>query len=231
MRLFKNSLVALVACTLLGGTAFAGGAPRAPQATRAAAPKAVAPKATRATRVAKPLAPRPKLSPIERKEKEMKKWVWEEAFASYTEVVFEKGVTSKIVRHDEYDPAKGLNTSKLIKVSGAAQTGGKLKLTVMNTVSAHDLYREGMSDADFKTAVDARIASDFVRVSVRHPDGTTKIVADKIPSKDVTTIPVEVELKPGVNQIRVDRMNGQGYVVGSADMLGGRRVEIDWDGK
>jgi hypothetical protein len=167
-------------------------------------------------------------SAIDRKVRQMKSWVWDQATASYTEVVFRPGLKAKLLRSDDYQPERGINQSKLIKVTGAK--GGVVQLTVINNVSAHDLYREGMAETDFRTAVQNRIQGDRVRVSVKYANGTTQVVKDGVLSRDVTAIPIEVTLQKGVNEIRVDRTDAQGRVMGAADMLGGRRVEVQWDG-
>ena len=167
-------------------------------------------------------------SAIQRKVRQMKSWVWDQAAASYTEVVFRPGLKAKLLRSDDYQPERGINQSKLIKVTGAK--GGLVQLTVINNVSAHDLYREGMAESDFRTAVERRIQGDRVRVSVKFANGTTQIIKDGVLSRDVTAIPIAVTLQQGINEIRVDRTDAQGRVLGAADMLGGRRVEVQWDG-
>lgn len=163
--------------------------------------------------------------------KEMKKWVWDQATASYTETVFHPSVTVRTLREDAYEPSKGLNHSKLLKVSGPGiDAQGGVELTVLNNVSAHDLYSQGMSEAQYQQRVNARIAGDLMRVSIRYPSGRTEIIQDRVPTKDVTAVPIKVRLEKGINEIRVDRLNQYGSVVGSAGMLGGRRVEVQWDG-
>src|SRR5690606_22399926 len=138
---------------------------------------------------------------VQRTLREMRKLVWDDAAASYTNVVFDAGVKVEMLREDNYEPAKGINVSKLLKISGKGiKVGSKVKLSVFNNVSAHDLYRDGMSDSTFRQAVNSRIASDLVRVSVRYPNGTTKILADRVPSKDVTEVPVELDLQVGVSE-------------------------------
>jgi len=168
-------------------------------------------------------------SAVQSKVKEMKGWVWKDGTASYTEVVFRPGTKTKLLRHDAYDPGKGVNHGKLYQVSGSRS--GKVNLTVLNNVSAHDLYRPGMSDSQFRTNVTNRIRGDRVRISIRTGDGKTRVLKDGVRSKDVTAIPLTVQLKKGLNEIRVDRTDARGRVMGASYMLGGRNVQIKWDGK
>ena len=159
----------------------------------------------------------------------MEAWVWDEAMASYTELVFQPQVNAIVTREDSY--GSGTNQSKAVKLTKGVGKNGKIRVTVMNNVSGHDLYHDGMTDAAYESAINQRVKSDRVRVSIRYPDGSTEVLKDGVQSKVVTSVEVSATLKPGSNTIFVDRTDASGRVVGSANALAGRGVEIQWNGK
>jgi len=167
---------------------------------------------------------------VKRKKKEMTDWVWgNRPHASYTELVFHPQVKQKPLREDAYSTSTGQNQSKAVQVSGIGKAGS-LQLTVLNNVSGHDLWRDGSTEASYKAAIDQRVKGDRVRVSIRFPDGSSKILKDGVQSKDVTAVDLSVQLKKGKNFIFVDRTNASGGIVGSSGALAGRGVEVQWDG-
>ena len=168
-------------------------------------------------------------SAIAAKVKEMKDWVWGDSpTASYTQLVFDPKTQTRIDRDDSY--GNGANQAEQRSVTSGIGSDGKVRLTVVNNVSVHDLWKDGMTEAAFKVLVDSRVKGDRVRVSLRSPDGSVRVLKSGVQSKDVTAVDVAITLKKGINVVFVDRTDAQGNVVGSSGALAGRGVEVVWDG-
>jgi hypothetical protein len=142
--------------------------------------------------------------------------------ASYQKLVIRtESARASTLRAGSYTP---VDQPHQVRISGVP--GGLLRVTHLGTTSAHDLGGN-------RSAIDARAASDLVRISVAHGSGPERVLVDRGQAGHVSLHDLEIPLALGMpTRVIYEHLDSRGNVAGGRyGYQSGRVLELHWDGQ